>query len=110
MSRLCPVSPCFGADHFIAQRVVDLLRESLQTVGSELVEAKKRVTDLEKVQSKNNIALRQSAGAVAQAFEKVEKLAIEMKDQQKGLSDQRAANAGLEEKCFSANAEYGRSL
>ena len=82
-----------------------MLRENLQSVGSELVEAKNRVTELENVQMKNNSALRQSASDIAQAFEKVERLALSMKDQQKELADSLAANAILDEKLVSATTE-----
>ena len=82
-----------------------MLRENLQSVGWELVEAKNRVTELENVQIRNNSALCQSASDIAQAFEKVERLALSMKDQQKELADSLAANAISDEKLVSATTE-----
>lgn len=45
----------------IASQVIDILREKLQSIGSELVDAKNRVSDLETVQAADREALRASS-------------------------------------------------
>lgn len=51
--------------HDIGQEVSEFLRERLQAVGAELVDAKARVTELESMQVADRTALRQSVDSLA---------------------------------------------
>lgn len=50
-----------------ASQVIDMLREKLQSIGSELVDAKIRVSELESLQAADREALRASSASLSDA-------------------------------------------
>ena len=105
-----------------ASQVITMLREKLQSVGSELVEAKTRSSELEGLQSADREALRTSSTNLSSASEyklvigvcrangligeQIGRLAEELKNQQAELNKALLLAADFESKLNDANTRY----
>ncbi|KAI0677576.1 hypothetical protein C8Q78DRAFT_1003352 [Trametes maxima] len=76
-----------------SQQVADLLRDRLQSVGGELIEAKNRVTELEAAQGEDRNALCRANLAVTSTTQEVASLVAYVKKQQGELYDTMASAA-----------------
>ncbi|TBU32816.1 hypothetical protein BD311DRAFT_736552 [Dichomitus squalens] len=81
-----------------SQQVADLLRDRLQSVGGELVEAKGRIAELEAAQSDDRAALRKANDIIRGTTEETSGLAASLKEQQDKLCEVLAASAEYEAK------------
>ena len=72
-------------------------------MGSELVEAKNRISELEIAQSNDRDALRLAGNNLSSASEEISKLAQALKTQQSELQEALVASGVLEEKLTMAN-------
>ncbi|KAI0353620.1 hypothetical protein OH77DRAFT_1438040 [Trametes cingulata] len=97
-----------------SQQVADLLRDRLQSVGAELIEAKNRVAELETAQAEDRAALSRANVAIASTNKRirsewstiakeVSSLAVCMKKQQGELYDALSVAAESEARLGSAN-------
>ncbi|KIP10723.1 hypothetical protein PHLGIDRAFT_115276 [Phlebiopsis gigantea 11061_1 CR5-6] len=86
-----------------SSQVIDMLREKLQSVGSELIDAKIRSSELEGLQSADREALRSSSTNLSNASEQVCRLAEELKIQQTELNKALLLAADFESKLNDAN-------
>ncbi|KAI0375592.1 hypothetical protein BV20DRAFT_1047883 [Pilatotrama ljubarskyi] len=86
-----------------SQQVADLLRDRLQSVGGELIEAKNRVAELEMAQTEDRAALSRANTAITRTTEEVSSLAACIKKQQGELYDTLAVAAESEAKLGTAN-------
>ncbi|EKM59216.1 uncharacterized protein PHACADRAFT_169695 [Phanerochaete carnosa HHB-10118-sp] len=84
-------------------QVAEMLREKLQSVGADLIEAKDRVAELEGIQAADIDTLRLSSVRLSGANEQIQKFADAMKCQQTELHDALMASAELEAQLSSAN-------
>ncbi|KAI0719599.1 hypothetical protein C8T65DRAFT_716396 [Cerioporus squamosus] len=85
-----------------SQQVADLLRDRLQSVGGELIEAKSRVTELESVHAEERLALCKSNATIATMTEEISSLVACLKKQQADLHAALTAAADYEAKFASA--------
>ncbi|KAL7282377.1 hypothetical protein ACG7TL_003847 [Trametes sanguinea] len=85
-----------------SQQVADLLRDRLQSVGGELVEAKNRVSELETTQSEDRAALSRANGAIVRSMSEIATLAECVKKQQAELYDTLSIAADFEAKLATA--------
>ncbi|KAI0638145.1 hypothetical protein C8Q77DRAFT_1048544 [Trametes polyzona] len=86
-----------------SQQVADLLRDRLQSVGGELVEAKSRVTELEAAQAEDRAALSRANAAMARSAEELSSLAACVKKHQGDLYDTLSIAAESEAKLQRTN-------
>ncbi|KAI9001055.1 hypothetical protein BD414DRAFT_405053 [Trametes punicea] len=86
-----------------SQQVADLLRDRLQTVGGELIEAKSRITDLETAQSQDRAALCRANDTLARAAGEFTSLAECAKNQRIEMHDTLRIAAESEMKLAAAN-------
>ncbi|KAL6309669.1 hypothetical protein BKA93DRAFT_821394 [Sparassis latifolia] len=86
-----------------SQQVSDLLRDRLQSVGSELIDAKGRVIELEAAQAANREALRASACSVSTTTQQVTELAECLKKQQGEMYEVLSTAADAEAKLAASN-------
>ncbi|GJE84222.1 hypothetical protein PsYK624_002980 [Phanerochaete sordida] len=84
-------------------QVSEMLREKLQSVGSDLIDAKTRVAELEGAQNADRDALRLSSMHLSQANEQIQKFADALKAQQMELHEALLASADFEAQLASAN-------
>ncbi|KAJ3554635.1 hypothetical protein NM688_g3003 [Phlebia brevispora] len=92
-------------EHSKSQQVVDILRDRLQSVGGDLIDAKSRITELEGSQAADREALRSSSVSLCNASEQIENLAQDLKKQQGELNDALIAAADLELKVVAATEQ-----
>ncbi|KAI9063290.1 hypothetical protein FKP32DRAFT_744668 [Trametes sanguinea] len=85
-----------------SQQVADLLRDRLQSVGGELVEAKNRVSELETAQSEDRTALSRANEAIVRSTSEVATLAECVKKQQAELYEILSIAADSEAKLAAA--------
>ncbi|KAI0750729.1 hypothetical protein C8Q80DRAFT_1153650 [Daedaleopsis nitida] len=81
-----------------SQQVADLLRDRLQSVGGELVEAKSRVTELEMAQAEDRSALCRANMAIVESTKETTSLVECSKRQQADLHDALVFSADLQAK------------
>ncbi|TFK91494.1 hypothetical protein K466DRAFT_643900 [Polyporus arcularius HHB13444] len=85
-----------------SQQVADLLRDRLQSVGGELIEAKSRVTELEGIHAEERSTLCKSSATVANMTEEISSMAACLKKQQTDLHVALTTAADYEAKFVSA--------
>ncbi|KAM5540465.1 hypothetical protein V8D89_005923 [Ganoderma adspersum] len=85
-----------------SQQVADLLRDRLQSIGGELVEAKSRIVELETAQARDRAALGRANDTIRDTTEELSSLAICLKNQQEEQYDALASAADIEAKFASA--------
>ncbi|KAH9853516.1 hypothetical protein C2E23DRAFT_108880 [Lenzites betulinus] len=85
-----------------SQQVADLLRDRLQSVGGELIEAKSRIMDLEAAQADDRAALSRANTLLERNTEEVSSLASSLKKQQDDLYDTLSIAADSEAKAQAA--------
>ncbi|KZT12495.1 uncharacterized protein LAESUDRAFT_808096 [Laetiporus sulphureus 93-53] len=93
-----------------AQQVADLLRDRLQTVGAELIDAKNRIAELEESQASDRQALLASTTSLTNTSQQYAELAEGMKKQQNQLFDVLSAAADAEMKLQASNEEIQRLM
>ncbi|KAH8105890.1 hypothetical protein BXZ70DRAFT_1004194 [Cristinia sonorae] len=91
-----------------SQQVSELLRERLQAVGAELIDAKARVTELEAMQVVDREALRSSSNALTQTAGQVNDLAKQLKTQQGHLYEVLSTAADAQAELEFAKNEIAR--
>ncbi|RDX55571.1 hypothetical protein OH76DRAFT_1452530 [Lentinus brumalis] len=87
-----------------SQQVADLLRDRLQSVGGELLEAKSRVTELEGIHAEERSTLCKSSATIANMTEEISSMATCLKKQQTDLHVALTTAADYEAKFVSARA------
>ncbi|KAI5124928.1 hypothetical protein M0805_007355 [Coniferiporia weirii] len=87
------------------QQVIDMFRDRLEFSQGELVVAKHRAAELENMQSQNNFSLEVSSEKMAVASEKLTKLAVLLRDQQRQNLDILVKNADMEARLNAYNNE-----
>ena len=81
------------------------MRERLLSVSSELIDAKGRVTDLERMQVADREALCSSGASLSSTTEQVSSFAEILKKQQTEINEALASSADLEAKLIIANEQ-----
>ncbi|TCD68195.1 hypothetical protein EIP91_011367 [Steccherinum ochraceum] len=90
------------------QQVSDILRERLQVVGADLIDARARVADLEAMQVSDRDALRRSSDSLSNTMEQVNTQAGRLEELQERLCDALAAAADAEAKVAAAQDDIDR--
>ncbi|THG95481.1 hypothetical protein EW026_g6184 [Hermanssonia centrifuga] len=85
-----------------SQQVADILRDRLQCVGAQLLDAKSRVSELEVVQMSDRETFRATSNSLTSASLQVSNLAQCLKDHQAELNDALANGADLEAKLIAS--------
>ncbi|KAI0796712.1 hypothetical protein C8Q75DRAFT_862536 [Abortiporus biennis] len=78
-----------------SQQVTDLLRDKLQNIGSELIDAKARVSELELAQSVDKETLRICSSNLTQAVQSVTELSVQCNKQRNEINDNLVAYVDL---------------
>ncbi|KAI0940017.1 hypothetical protein AcV5_001238 [Taiwanofungus camphoratus] len=91
-----------------SEQVADLLRDRLQSVGSELIDAKSRIAELEGAQAADREALRASSSTLSSTGEQVTELADRLKQQQHELYQVLSTAAEAQAKLEASNERIQR--
>ncbi|KAH9943479.1 uncharacterized protein BXZ73DRAFT_74417 [Epithele typhae] len=86
-----------------SQQVADLLRDRLQNIGSELIDAKHTITELQAVQCQNTSQVQQMTGRLAVRVDEVSALTSQLSEERKNHREALHATTVLEMKIMTAD-------
>ncbi|CAL1700791.1 unnamed protein product [Somion occarium] len=93
-----------------SHQVTDLLRDRLQTIGDELVDARNRTVDVEQQQASDREAIRSLSNNLSEAGQQVAELTGRLKEQQSKSYDILLTAADVEARLSASNQENARLI